>query len=204
MNLPALDQFPCDVWGKLVSRHARAMPRSRPAPNRACNWPRNCCWTKAGRSVSRSRGISDRSSGASRLHHAVAPIPIGHGDERWTAHAPVELGCQVWSLGHRRSARSSRRFRGGARRRRHILIASLPGGPHRLGADAGMHVVALLSPGIDDVAASRSAAIQGIAALPLSTCYVHRPDRGGLVLGYGGATLHQIRDGVRRLKASLP
>ncbi|HTV95459.1 MAG TPA: hypothetical protein VME42_05635 [Steroidobacteraceae bacterium] len=67
-----------------------------------------------------------------------------------------------------------------------------------------MHVVALLSPGIDDVAASRSAAIQGNAALPLSTCYVHRPDRGGLVLGYGGATLHQIRDGVRRLKASLP
>jgi GntR family transcriptional regulator/MocR family aminotransferase len=73
-----------------------------------------------------------------------------------------------------------------------------------LGADAGMHVVALLPPGVDDVAVSRSAAGQGLAALPLSTCYVCPPDRGGLVLGYGGATLHQIRDGVRRLTASLP
>jgi GntR family transcriptional regulator / MocR family aminotransferase len=35
-------------------------------------------------------------------------------------------------------------------------------------------------------------------------CYVSPPDRGGLVLGYGGATLHQIRDSVRRLNASLP
>jgi GntR family transcriptional regulator/MocR family aminotransferase len=64
--------------------------------------------------------------------------------------------------------------------------------------------VALLASGVDDVTVSRSAATQGIAALPLSTCYVSPPDRGGLVLGYGGATLHQIRDGVRRLKASLP
>jgi GntR family transcriptional regulator / MocR family aminotransferase len=73
-----------------------------------------------------------------------------------------------------------------------------------LGADAGMHVVALLPPGVDDVAVSQSAARQGIAALPLSTCYASPPDRGGVVLGYGGATLHQIRDGVRRLYASLP
>jgi GntR family transcriptional regulator / MocR family aminotransferase len=73
-----------------------------------------------------------------------------------------------------------------------------------LGADAGMHVVALLPPGVDDVAMSRSAASQGIAALPLSTCYVSPPVQGGVVLGYGGATLYQLRDGVRRLKASLP
>jgi GntR family transcriptional regulator/MocR family aminotransferase len=72
-----------------------------------------------------------------------------------------------------------------------------------LGADAGMHVVALLPPGLDDVTVSRSAASQGIAALPLSTCYICSPNRGGMVLGYGGATLHQLRDGVRRLTASL-
>jgi GntR family transcriptional regulator/MocR family aminotransferase len=72
------------------------------------------------------------------------------------------------------------------------------------GADAGMHVVALLPHGMDDVDVSRRAASQGIAAMPLSACYVGAPERGGLVLGYGGATLAQIRDGVRRLKASLP
>jgi GntR family transcriptional regulator/MocR family aminotransferase len=73
-----------------------------------------------------------------------------------------------------------------------------------LGADAGMHVAALLPRGVDDVAVSRNAARQGIAALPLSTCYMNPAERGGVVLGYGGATLHQIRDGVRRLAASLP
>jgi GntR family transcriptional regulator/MocR family aminotransferase len=72
------------------------------------------------------------------------------------------------------------------------------------GADAGMHVVALLPHGMDDVDVSRRAASQGIAAMPLSACYVGAPERGGLVLGYGGATLAQIRDGARRLKASLP
>jgi GntR family transcriptional regulator/MocR family aminotransferase len=72
-----------------------------------------------------------------------------------------------------------------------------------LGAEAGMHVVARFPAGIEDVAVSRNAAALGIAALPLSTCYVSPPDRGGVVLGYGGATLHQIRDGARRLKASL-
>jgi GntR family transcriptional regulator/MocR family aminotransferase len=72
-----------------------------------------------------------------------------------------------------------------------------------VGADAGMHVVALLPPGRNDMAISRSAATQGIAAMPLSTCYLRRPSRGGLVLGYGGANLHQIREGVRKLDVIL-
>jgi len=105
-------------------------------------------------------------------------------------------------------ARHIRRMRMLYMERRKTLVAALRSqlGDRLdiLGADAGMHVVALLASGVDDVTVSRSAATQGIAALPLSTCYVSPPDRGGLVLGYGGATLHQIRDGVRRLKASLP
>lgn len=84
-----------------------------------------------------------------------------------------------------------------------MLSAQLGDTLEILGADAGMHVVALLPPGIDDLDVSRRAASRGIAALPLSSCYMSRPHRGGLVLGYGGATLHQIRDGVRRLKAIL-
>ena len=72
-----------------------------------------------------------------------------------------------------------------------------------VGADAGMHLVALLPAGTDYVAISRRAAREGIAALPLSTCYVGPSQRGGLVLGYGGTNLHQIRAGVRKLKISL-
>jgi GntR family transcriptional regulator / MocR family aminotransferase len=104
-------------------------------------------------------------------------------------------------------ARHIRRMRMLYTERRKTLVAALRAQLgdtlEILGADAGMHVVALLPPGLDDVTVSRSAASQGIAALPLSTCYICSPNRGGMVLGYGGATLHQLRDGVRRLTASL-
>jgi GntR family transcriptional regulator / MocR family aminotransferase len=69
-----------------------------------------------------------------------------------------------------------------------------------IGAEAGMHLVALLPPGINDVALSRKAAQQGIAATPLSTCYLKPPARSGLILGYGGVNQHQINDGIRKLK----
>jgi GntR family transcriptional regulator / MocR family aminotransferase len=72
-----------------------------------------------------------------------------------------------------------------------------------IGAEAGMHLVALLPLGVDDVAVSRKAAQQGISAIPLSTCYLKPPARGGLILGYGGANAHQIHDGIRKLRMSV-
>jgi GntR family transcriptional regulator/MocR family aminotransferase len=72
-----------------------------------------------------------------------------------------------------------------------------------VGDDAGMHVAALMRHGTDEVAVSRRLGAQGIAALPLSICYLTPPPRGGLILGYGGANVAQIRDGVRKLKLSL-
>jgi GntR family transcriptional regulator/MocR family aminotransferase len=72
-----------------------------------------------------------------------------------------------------------------------------------VGAEAGMHVVALLRPGIDDVAVSRAAARRGISATPLSACYLSPPPRGGLILGFGGTTARQIHDGVRKLRLSI-
>jgi GntR family transcriptional regulator/MocR family aminotransferase len=69
-----------------------------------------------------------------------------------------------------------------------------------IGAEAGMHLVALLPPGINDVEVSREAAQKGISAMPLSTCYLKPPKRGGLILGYGGANAHQIHDGIRTLR----
>ncbi|MGB6675415.1 MAG: hypothetical protein WBE44_01865, partial [Terriglobales bacterium] len=72
-----------------------------------------------------------------------------------------------------------------------------------IGAEAGMHLVALLSPRINDVAVSRKAAQRGISAMPLSICYSKPPARGGLILGYGGANAHQIHDGARKLRMSV-
>jgi GntR family transcriptional regulator/MocR family aminotransferase len=72
-----------------------------------------------------------------------------------------------------------------------------------IGAEAGLHLVALLPPGTDDVAVSRKAAQKGISAIPLSTCYLKPPTRCGLILGYGGANAHQIRDGIRKLRMSV-
>jgi GntR family transcriptional regulator/MocR family aminotransferase len=69
-----------------------------------------------------------------------------------------------------------------------------------IGAEAGMHLVALLPPGTDDVAVSRKAAHRGISAMPLSSCYLKAPVKGGLVLGYGGSNVHQIQEGVRKLR----
>jgi len=69
-----------------------------------------------------------------------------------------------------------------------------------VGAEAGMHLVALLPAGINDVVIAKGAAKLGIAAMPLSSCYSSSPQRGGLILGYGGANSHQIREGLRLLK----
>jgi GntR family transcriptional regulator/MocR family aminotransferase len=68
-----------------------------------------------------------------------------------------------------------------------------------IGADAGMHLVALLPRGSDDVAISKRAAASGVSATPLSTCYLKPQARGGLILGYGGVNAQQIHAGIRKL-----
>lgn len=72
-----------------------------------------------------------------------------------------------------------------------------------IGAEAGMHLVALLPPETEDVAVSKQAAQNGISAMPLSTCYLKRPTRRGLILGYGGVSTRQIHDGINKLKDSV-
>jgi GntR family transcriptional regulator/MocR family aminotransferase len=72
-----------------------------------------------------------------------------------------------------------------------------------IGAEAGMHLVALLPPGVSDVAISRRATEIGISAMPLSSCYAKPPVRGGLILGYGGTDAQQIHNGIRKLKMSI-
>jgi GntR family transcriptional regulator/MocR family aminotransferase len=104
-------------------------------------------------------------------------------------------------------ARHVRRMRTLYMERRKMLVtaiqAEMPDLLDVIGAEAGMHLVALLPPGVDDVAVSISAAQNGISAMPLSACYAKQPTRGGLILGYGGADESQISDGIRKLSAIL-
>ena len=104
-------------------------------------------------------------------------------------------------------ARHIRRMRMLYMERRTALVKAIDGQMgdtlEVIGTEAGMHLVALLPHGINDVAISREAGRMGICAMPLSSCYMKPPTRGGLVLGYGGANAHQIHEGISKLRMSL-
>ncbi|MFC3653611.1 PLP-dependent aminotransferase family protein [Dyella humi] len=70
-----------------------------------------------------------------------------------------------------------------------------------IGTHAGMQLTALLPRGIDDVALSIKTAKLGISTRPLSICYAKPPKRGGVILGYSGASILEIADGIRRLRS---
>jgi GntR family transcriptional regulator/MocR family aminotransferase len=71
-----------------------------------------------------------------------------------------------------------------------------------IGAEAGMHLVALLPPGVSDVTIAKKAAKMGLSVMPLSSCCAKPPARGGLILGYGGTDDRQIQDGIQKLRMS--
>jgi GntR family transcriptional regulator / MocR family aminotransferase len=100
-------------------------------------------------------------------------------------------------------ARHIRRMRMLYMERRLTLIEALRGNLDDrieiVSADAGMHLVCLLPPGSDDRLVSRQAAAAGISVIPLSTCYLGRVSRPGLVLGYGGVDGEEIEIGVGKL-----
>ena len=104
-------------------------------------------------------------------------------------------------------ARHLRRTRQVYRERYAVLVEAiareLAGTLELVGTDTGMHLSAFLPEGVDDVEFTRRAAVAGVSVRPLSICYLQPPKRGGLILGYGGATPAQIRDGVRILKQLL-
>jgi GntR family transcriptional regulator / MocR family aminotransferase len=100
-------------------------------------------------------------------------------------------------------ARHIRRMRMIYLERNQMLVAELQ---EQLGdtveiasAQAGMHLVCLLPDGVEDTIVWQQAAKAGIASWPLSICYQRKPQRGGLVLGYGGVDRKQMKDAVKKL-----
>ncbi|HWI71649.1 MAG TPA: PLP-dependent aminotransferase family protein, partial [Baekduia sp.] len=68
---------------------------------------------------------------------------------------------------------------------------------------AGMHLVAWLPPGVDDVAMAEASAAAGISAPPLSYYSIEPPERGALMLGYTGFTRPRISFGIQQLAGAL-
>jgi GntR family transcriptional regulator/MocR family aminotransferase len=66
-------------------------------------------------------------------------------------------------------------------------------------AAAGLHLVVRLPRNIDDRAAAARATAAGIACTALSVCCLSSPQRGGLILGYGGVATGSIDPSVRKL-----
>lgn len=72
---------------------------------------------------------------------------------------------------------------------------------HVIGEEAGMFLVALLVPGVDDVEITAKALQMGIRVKALSQCYVNPPARGGLMLDYANSNPQAIPASVDALKA---
>jgi GntR family transcriptional regulator/MocR family aminotransferase len=104
-------------------------------------------------------------------------------------------------------ARHIRRTRQLYAERRNALVGALGEelGPEIeiLGAEAGMHLVVTLPPGLSDKETSARAAHQGLWLWPLSSAYAGPNFRHGFVLGFGGTKAEDMRTQVRHLKNAM-
>lgn len=104
-------------------------------------------------------------------------------------------------------ARHIRRMRMLYMSRRNLLVEALSSALGRngeiLSAEAGMHLVCLLPDGVNDRQVCAKAVEAGISLIPLSTCYLGKANRPGLVMGYGGTEAKDIEVGVLRLAQIL-
>jgi GntR family transcriptional regulator / MocR family aminotransferase len=103
-----------------------------------------------------------------------------------------------------RLAAHVRRMRAVYRDRRAALLAALDRHARDVLAvgeppDAGLHVAARLTVDADDVAISRRARVEGVAAAPLSAYYARSPRTRGFVLGFANTPERQAGPAVKTL-----
>jgi GntR family transcriptional regulator/MocR family aminotransferase len=72
-----------------------------------------------------------------------------------------------------------------------------------LGAEAGMHLVVTLPPGLSDRKISARAAQEGLWLWPLSSAYAGTNVRQGFILGFGGTKADEMLQQVRRLRKAM-
>lgn len=104
-------------------------------------------------------------------------------------------------------ARHIRRMRALYAERQAALVEAAPrilgGGLTIRSADAGLHVVGWLPPGVDDKAIARVANAAGISTPAITQSALAPLSQGGLILGYAALTPAQIVEGLHRLRRVL-
>ncbi len=110
-------------------------------------------------------------------------------------------------LGDGHFGRHLRRMRAIYQGRRDALVEAirrrLDGILTIVNADAGMHLAAWLPAGIDDREVARHAAMRGISATALSSCYAGKSRRPGLVLGFGSIAEEAVVPAVEALAGAI-
>jgi GntR family transcriptional regulator/MocR family aminotransferase len=143
------------------------------------------------------------------LRRGWLTVPPGWRDDVVHAKHSADLGAPILEQlafadflatgGYDRHLRRARRAQ---RLRRDATVAAL----HRYlpeaavsGVAAGLHLVAELPPGTDDVAIADRAGAAGLGPVPLSTLYARRGGPPGLVLGYAAHSPDELTGTVRLL-----
>ena len=104
-------------------------------------------------------------------------------------------------------ARHVRRMRTLYEERQHLLVEQskrlLSGLLTINTAEAGMHLVGKLAPGIDDVYAAEQITTHNIATNPISKYYLEHSNLSALVLGYAAFSEQEIRQGIEQVAIAL-
>src|SRR6202035_4838503 len=69
--------------------------------------------------------------------------------------------------------------------------------------EAGMHVAVTLQNWCNDLAIAERAARQNLSLWPLSPSYLGKASHQGFILGFGGTTIAEIPNAVRKLRNLL-
>ena len=147
-----------------------------------------------------------------RLGYVVIPldlvdrfVAVRHAMDMYPAHLYQAVLRDFLEEGH--FARHIRRTRLLYRERRCALVEAIANEFEAklqiLGADAGMHLVALAPEGINDREVGARAANQNLWLWPLSPCYQGETSRHGFVLGFSGTPTGVIPQAVRQLRKVL-
>jgi GntR family transcriptional regulator/MocR family aminotransferase len=146
---------------------------------------------------------------ALRLGYVVIPkdlvpafVAVREAMDVFPPRLPQAMLADFVTEGH--FARHIRRVRALYRERRAALAEALArelgSRVDVIGDAAGMHLVAAFKRGATDREVALRAAERGLWTMPLSSCYLRKPSRQGLVLGFGGTSVPEIRAAVERLR----
>ncbi len=122
-------------------------------------------------------------------------------------HAPIfEQAVLADFINEGHFLRHLRRMRILYEERRSALVKAIGDSGMGLQMDAphaGIHCVAWLPDRLDDRALARKAAERGVHLSLISDLAIEKPSRKGLLLGYGGFTVKEIRGAVRQLAEAV-